>query len=86
LIDSGTNKNIKDKAPSVYLVGMEDGDLGPDRDRILESHKIDSAARQAMFADDYEAFVVARMNAIVDVIEAVTGKTVSRDVGGAPTP
>nr|WP_240894798.1 DUF262 domain-containing protein [Kineococcus siccus] len=82
LIDASTNKSIKDKAPSSYLQDMEVGTLGPQRDHILESHKINEAARQAMFVDDYAAFVEARTAAIVDVIETVTGKSVTRDLTG----
>lgn len=83
LIDSETNKSIKDKSPKDYVADMaSQGELGPDRDDILDSHRISSAARDAMNDNDYDNFVTARVASIVALIESVTGKSVARDLSG----
>ena len=79
LIDSETNKVISDRAPSDYL-GEIAGSMGTEeRDHILHSHVIEDDARQAMLADEYEAFVAARAQDVSDEIARVTGKTVAQD-------
>ncbi len=82
LIDAETNRSIKDKAPSVYMKDMASGDIGPDRDAILNSHQVLADARQAMAEDDYDKFVRARTQAILEAIERVTKKPTTRDLSG----
>ncbi|MBB3674359.1 hypothetical protein [Modestobacter versicolor] len=80
LIDAETNRVISDNAPSSYLQDMRTGSIGPNRDRLLKTHVIDNKSRDAMLADDYDAFIAARTRALVAVIEKVTGKSVIRDL------
>ena len=80
LIDSTTNKIIRDRAPSEYLEEMADTQLGPDRDRILRSHVVLDETREAMLDDDYATFITRRATDIADEIERVTGQSVTRDL------
>src|SRR5581483_9398582 len=72
LIDSGTNRRIGAKKPSAYIADIEEE--GVDIDSVLQSHLIDVADLQS---NDYGAFVSARLSAIVEQIQVVTGKTVT---------
>ena len=43
------------------------------------THAIGADAREAMLHDDYDAFVLARVDEICTVVESVTGKAITRD-------
>ncbi len=65
LISSDTNRTISRKAPSEYLK-----DVIPDdhRESILRSHLIGPEAQEAMARNDYDAFLKAREQDILDYL------------------
>jgi hypothetical protein len=77
-IAARTNRQIGGRAPSKYLpamerkAGIDDGAM----DDILRSHCIDPAELRA---DRFWEFFAARAEALLQRIEAATGKTISRE-------
>jgi len=62
LIASSTNRRISRTSPSVYVVRVVPEN---ERESIMATHFIDSAALEAMCADDYDAFLAAREKALL---------------------
>jgi hypothetical protein len=77
-LSAATNRKIGGVAPSKYLAAIEKAaDIKAERlDELLTSHRCDPAA---MRADDFDAFFTARREALVQLVEKATGKTVQRD-------
>lgn len=73
-----TNRQIGGKAPSKYLPAVEKAaGVGPERmDEILRSHCIASGELRA---DRFWVFYAARAEALLQRIEAATGKTITRE-------
>lgn len=73
---AGTNRFISGDAPSVYLGRIQKAKQVPPSslDEFLASHVIPVAALRA---DDFDAFIRLRAGALLALIEAATGKTVS---------
>ena len=73
---AGTNRFISGDAPSVYLGRIQKAKQVPPTslDEFLSSHVIPVAALRA---DDFDAFIRLRAGALLALIEAATGKTVS---------
>lgn len=73
---AGTNRFISGDAPSVYLGRIQKAKQVPPHslDEFLASHVIPVAALRA---DDFDAFIRLRAGALLALIEAATGKTVS---------
>ncbi len=73
---AGTNRFISGDAPSVYLGRIQKAKQVPPTslDEFLASHVIPVAALRA---DDFDAFIRLRAGALLALIEASTGKTVS---------
>jgi hypothetical protein len=72
LIDSGTNRRIGAKKPSVYIHDIEEE--GVDVTSVLRSHLIDV---NDLTENDYDGFIRSRLSALIDQIQAATGKTVT---------
>ena len=70
LIDRETNNFIRDKAPSVYIGGLE----APNVTQVLDSHLIPSGTNGPLTTDDYELFLEKRSELIVAKITEVTGE------------
>lgn len=73
---AGTNRFISGDAPSVYLGRIQKAKQVPPTslDEFLASHVIPVAALRA---DDFDSFIRLRAGALLALIEAATGKTVS---------
>lgn len=73
---AGTNRFISGDAPSVYLGRIQKAKQVPPTslDEFLASHVIPVAALRA---DDFDAFIRLRAGALLALIEAATGKSVS---------
>lgn len=73
---AGTNRFISGDAPSVYLGRIQKAKQVPpsNLDEFLTSHVIPVAALRA---DDFDAFIRLRAGALLALIEAATGKSVS---------
>lgn len=73
---AGTNRFISGDAPSVYLGRIQKAKQVPQSslDEFLASHVIPVAALRE---DDFDAFIRLRAGALLTLIEAATGKTVS---------
>jgi len=72
-----TNRRISNKAPSLYLAGLQGDKITPERmDEILATHVVDV---EAMRADDFSAFYGARKTALIQRIEAAMKKPVMVD-------
>lgn len=84
-LSARTNRIIGGVAPSVYIGRLEKGRKdspaipGERLDAYLASHLIDPTLLRA---DDYAAFVAARQQALIALIEDATGKSVHRDHPG----
>ena len=76
-ISARTNRKISGRAPSIYLPVMEkDADILTGRmNEILDSHCVDP---HSVRNDQFWDFFGARAAALVERIEAVTGKTITR--------
>lgn len=76
-ISARTNRVIGGNAPSVYLSTLQKqfGMDEPRLDGILASHRIDPALIRG---DKFDAFLLARSNALLDLVEGATGKPVQR--------
>jgi hypothetical protein len=79
-LDAATNRQIGGRAPSKYLPAIErTAGIGPERmDEILRSHCI---TPEYLRADQFWEFYGARADALLQRIEAATGKTVTREPG-----
>jgi hypothetical protein len=77
-ISARTNQMIGGRAPSNYLETMEKkAEIDNERmDEILESHVIEAGLLRS---DDFHGFFEKRAQALLDRIEAATGKKVSRE-------
>lgn len=73
---AGTNRFISGDSPSVYLGRIQKAKQVPQSslDEFLASHVIPVAALRE---DDFDAFIRLRAGALLTLIEAATGKTVS---------
>ncbi len=75
-LTSRTNRMIGGRAPSLYLVGLENN-KGVTRERLdemLESHCVDPVPIRS---DDFQGFFRARAMSLLDLIEEGTGKPVA---------
>jgi hypothetical protein len=80
LIDSETNRIIGKKAPSDYLDAIESL-YGMEKVRdVLSSHAIRLAEDSGILNDDYEAFLLDRLEGVIQLIEDATGASVQRDL------
>ena len=77
-ISARTNRQIGGRAPSKYLPALERAaDIDPSRmDEILASHCI---APGPMRTDQFWHFYAARAEALLQCIQAATGKTIARE-------
>ncbi len=78
-LSAATNRVIGGRAPSHYLPALERrAEIATERmDELLMSHAIEAPALRA---DDFDAFFMARAAALIDRIEAATGRAVIRDL------
>jgi hypothetical protein len=72
LIDAETNRRIGARKPSVYVEDIREAEA--DVEALFESHLIDT---EKLESDQYGEFVMARLAAVVEKIEEVTGKSVA---------
>jgi hypothetical protein len=77
-LSARTNRQIGGRAPSQYLPAIEKtAGIEPSRmDAILQSHHI---SPKCMRADRFWDFYAARAEALLQRIEAATGKTITRE-------
>lgn len=73
LIDSATNKRIRDRAPSKYMAEIRD-----ERDKnkfkeLLDSHLLPAGTKSPFWSDDFEGFLNWRQDRISQEIKHVTG-------------
>lgn len=80
LIDKETNQRIRARAPSVYLAEIRDIRGEGALNEILDSHLLPNEEGAGLFEDDYERFILNRLELVLGQIEAVTSKPVSKDV------
>jgi len=80
LIDKETNQRIRARAPSIYLADIREVRGDSALNEILDSHLLPNEAGAGLFEDDYDRFLLSRLDRVVDQIEAVTHKEVSRDL------
>jgi len=75
LIDRGTNASIGKKAPSIYLSEIRNA-VGDHLDHVLQSQRLPSRVGSPLARDDYDAFLVERIEALGDAlsIRAGTGR------------
>lgn len=83
LIDKETNQRIRARAPSEYLADIREVRGDSALNEILDSHLLPNQVGAGLFEDEYDQFLMTRLGLVVDQIEAVTGKQVSRDLAGA---
>ena len=79
-ISASCNRSIGGRAPSVYLSFLErKADMSvTDMDEILTSHRI---LADRLRADDFNQFFADRAEGLIQSIEAVMGKNVTREEG-----
>jgi hypothetical protein len=79
-LSARTNRQIGGKAPSSYLLTLQKGaGIPPERmGDILSSHCIEPSLIRS---DNYWKFFATRAEALLQRIEAATGKPISREVG-----
>ncbi len=79
-ISARTNRSIGGRAPSEYLPYLrKSGDYDAVRQKvILATHHISFAF---LNMDDFNGFLTSRGEALLELIEAVTGKKIAREVG-----
>ena len=75
-IDAATNRSIGGRAPSRYLVNLQDR-AGEHLEPILESHGIDARSLQT---DGFKEFFVSRGREMLGWISTAMGKQVEPDV------
>jgi hypothetical protein len=73
LIDKITNIRIGRRSPSDYLEEIADEIGATTIEDIFDSHLLPSGERNPLFTDDFEAFLVARSQILLDAIRAATG-------------
>jgi hypothetical protein len=83
LIDRGTNIRISNRAPSAYL-GEIRAELGATLDEVLRSHRLPTGPNSPLNADDFEAFLDWREQALWDALAAVTGKSSTAEATRSP--
>ncbi|WP_103561120.1 DUF262 domain-containing protein [Actinomadura rubteroloni] len=78
-ISAETNRSIGGAAPSVYLPKIEKkaGIVPAQVDALLATHLVDAADLRA---DDFDSFFKSRLEKLIAVIEAATGKPVQNDM------
>ncbi|WP_166390138.1 DUF262 domain-containing protein [Nocardioides ochotonae] len=78
-ISAVTNRTIGGAAPSAYLQVIEKkAQISPDHlDGLLEAHLVPA---EALRADDFDAYFVARRERLCQLVEQAMGKAVPRDV------
>jgi hypothetical protein len=69
----------KARAPSEYLADIRDVRGEGALNEILDSHLLPNEAGSGLFEDDYDRFVLSRLELVMDQIYAVTDRQVSRD-------
>jgi hypothetical protein len=74
LIDKQTNRTIKDQPPSHYLPPVMATRGVKKFNTIPESQLLPEAP---LLADDYEAFLTARLASEIAEVESVTGQTIT---------
>lgn len=79
LLDPGTNKIIGKNPPSSYVAKLQSAIIGDAIVEILDSHLIDNDATDALLKDDYNGFIDRRLDRVIEQIELVTGRKVTRD-------
>lgn len=79
-IDKETNQTIRARAPSAYLADIRNVRGDSALNEILDTHFLPNEPAQGLFEDDYDDFLLSRLDLIVGEIELATGKSVSRDV------
>jgi hypothetical protein len=72
LISSGSNKQISDSKPSVYLPECA-ARLGQDLKKVLESNLISEVAYEAALRDDFDAFSIARTETLNQYANSLCG-------------
>lgn len=78
LIDGETNRIIGRKAPSIYVADMQKA-YGVEKSiDVLDSHSIVGGHGSGIESDDYALFLGERADAIIGLIEGVTGCKVER--------
>lgn len=88
-LSARTNRILGGSAPSSYLARIEKGSdsnppISPDRlDAILTSHEIDPSPLRA---DDFDAFMAARRERLLLLIEGAMGKAAVREDVAPPDP
>ena len=77
-LSASTNRKIGGVAPSTYMAAIEKAaGIPPEQlEALVSSHRCDP---RAMRSDDFDAFFVARREALVNLVEKAMGKTVQRD-------
>jgi hypothetical protein len=75
LIDASTNRRIGKRRPSIYLAEIEEELTAARLKEILDSHLID---QDPMRSDSYRDYITERLALVVDAIERLTGKTISK--------
>ena len=77
-----TNQSIGKRKPSDYLAEMKSNLI--DVPALMRSHLVGAAALDALFRDDYPAFITARSETIRDVAQyLVNGDTIAQALGKA---
>lgn len=76
-LSSRTNRKVGGNAPSKYLPTLGSG--ATEVDAALRTHLIDP---EPLRSDEFEAFMAARKEALLRVIESATGKPCYRDEAG----
>jgi hypothetical protein len=73
LIDRGTNIRISKQAPSAYLKEIR-AELGATLDEVLRSQRLPAGLDSPLAADDYEAYLEWRQQALEEALAAVSGR------------
>ena len=84
LIDKETNQRIRARPPSAYLADIEEVRGEGALNEILDSHLLPTESGSGLFEDNYDDFLLARLELVADQIEAVTGRPVERTVDLRP--
>ncbi|MET9629542.1 DUF262 domain-containing protein [Lentzea sp. NPDC006480] len=82
LLDPTTNKTIAKNAPSAYLATLEGTIASDSISEIFDSHLVSDDAVDALRKDDYAGFVRSRLEDVIQQIEHVTQRPVTRDDDG----
>jgi hypothetical protein len=81
-ISAATNRSIGGRAPSKYLITLQNqAEIARERmDAILNTHVIEP---DALRADEFDRFFELRAQALLDRVQAATGKSADQLAGGA---